>query len=110
MDARQSLYVQGLHVGVVLAAIIAVAILGYHGTLDGQSVVAVLGGAIGYAGANASSIGSLAQAVNGKAVIPASEMANRESTLRTAFGAAAQSESHTIEPYVIADKPKMENK
>lgn len=77
--------IQAMHGGIVLASIVAVTLLGVEGTLDGQSVVAVLAAAIGFAGASASQIGSLAQAVNGKSVISGSSMADRETTLRTAI-------------------------
>lgn len=106
MSARQSIIVQGVHGGIVVAAILAVTILGYHGTIDGESVVAVLGAAIGFAGANATSIGSLAQAVNGKAVIPAHNLAEREATLRTAMIASAASSPHTVEAVKVVDDPE----
>lgn len=69
MTPRQTIYVQAMSGGLVLAAIICVTVLGFHGTLDGQSVVAVLGTAIGFAGANVSGVGAVAQAVNGKATV-----------------------------------------
>lgn len=77
-----------MHAGLVLAAIVAVTVLGIDGTIDGQSVVAVLGTAIGFAGASATSVGSLAQAVNGKSVISTAAMADREATLRAAVSAS----------------------
>ena len=69
MNQRQVIYVQAMSVSVVIAAILGVTLLGFHGTLDGQSVVAVLGTAIGFAGANVTSVSTLAQAVNGKATM-----------------------------------------
>lgn len=98
VSAKDSLYVQGIHVTVVLSAIFAVSLLGYHGTLDGQSVVAVLGAAIGFAGANVSSVGSLAQAVNGKSVVTSQLLAEQGATARTAIVSAAAADSHTVEP------------
>lgn len=98
MSIRQTLYVQVMHGGIVLAAIVAVVILGYNGTLDGQSVVAILGAAIGFAGGSVASIGAVGQVVNGKATIPLSELANREQTLRDALAASASSPAHTVHP------------
>lgn len=101
MTTRQSLTVQGMHAAIVLASILAVTALGINGTLDGQSVVAVLAAAIGFAGASSSQIGTLAQAVNGKATMSNEAMADREATLRTAMVAAAATpahEMHAVEP------------
>lgn len=81
MNTRQSLIVQGMSGGLVLAAIVAVTLLGLHGTIDGESVVAVLGTAIGFAGANVSGVGAVAQAVNGKSIVS-------DATLRQAIGGA----------------------
>lgn len=104
MTAKQTLYVQAMHGGIVLSAIIAVTVLGAMGELDGQSVVAVLGAALGFAGAAASSSGAIGQAVNGKAVIPDEAMRSREATLRTALVASAGSEPHVM----VATEPEPE--
>lgn len=92
MTPRQQLYTQALGVSVVLAAIMAVTVLGFHGTIDGESVVAVLGTAIGFAGANLSSGGALAQAVNGKATVS-------DATLRQAMS------GHQVDPTADAEPP-----
>lgn len=96
MTTRQSLVVQGMHAAIVLSAIVAVTALGINGTLDGQSVVAVLAAAIGFAGASGSQIGTLAQAVNGKATMSNESLADREATLRTAMVAAAATPAHVM--------------
>lgn len=89
MNARQSLIVQAMHGTVVLFTVVVVCILGYHGTLDGQSVVAILGAAIGFAGGAVAATGALGQAVNGKSVVSEASMASREQTLRTSIQANA---------------------
>ena len=98
MPPRQPLYVLAIHGSIVLAAILVVAVLGYHGTLDGQSVVAVLGTAIGFAGGTASSLGSLNTVVNGKSVLTEQLIAEQAATQRTAILSAAASEPHVVTP------------
>lgn len=87
MQARDNLIATVIHSSIVLAAIAAVVVLGIHGTLDGQSVIAVLGAAIGFAGANATAVSSLGAAINGKATVPTETLTQREVTLRAAMGA-----------------------
>lgn len=101
MPARQQLYVLAIHGGIVLAAIATVGILGFHGTLDGQSVVAILGAAIGFAGGTASSLGSLNTVVNGKSVVTPQFVAEQAATQRTAIVASAGSEAHTVKPATV---------
>lgn len=103
---RQALYTLGIHGGIVLAAIVTVGVLGYHGTLDGQSVVAILGAAIGFAGGTASSLGSLNTVVNGKSVVTPQFVAEQAATQRTAIVASAGSEAHTVKPAVVTPEPK----
>ena len=85
MSARHSLIVVGVQAGIVLAAVIAVTILGVEGTLDGQSVVAILGAAIGFAGGAGASVSAVGQAVNGKATVS-------DATLRQAMSSHALEE------------------
>lgn len=105
MPPRQPLYVLAIHGSIVLAAILTVGILGFHGTLDGQSVVAVLGTAIGFAGGTASSLGSLNTVVNGKSVVTPQLLAEQGATARTAIVAASSSEPHTVEPVQVQQEP-----
>jgi hypothetical protein len=92
------MYVLVMHGSIVFSVVAATVILGVQGTLDSSSVLGILGAAIGFAGGTAASTASLGAAVNGKSVISAGEMANREATLRTAIVASAATEPHTIEP------------
>lgn len=96
VSARQSLYLQGIHATIVLAVLISVTVLGVQGTLASDSLIAVYGAAIGFAGASASQLGALGQAVNGKATMTNEAMSEREATLRTAMVAAAGSPAHTM--------------
>lgn len=105
MTARQPLYVLAIHGSIVLAAILVVALLGYHGTLDGQSVVAVLGTAIGFAGGSAASQASLNTVVSGKSVLSQEMMAEQGATQRTAIIAAAASEAHDVTPQTPQPPP-----
>lgn len=98
---RQPLYVLAIYGGIVFASIVTVGILGYHGTLDGQSVVAILGAAIGFAGGSASSLGSLNSVVNGKSVVTPQLLAEQGATQRTAIVASAGSEAHVVEPVPV---------
>lgn len=109
MTARQPLYTLSIHGGIVLAAIITVGILGYHGTLDGQSVVAILGAAIGFAGGSASSLGSLNSVVNGKSILTSQQIAEQGATQRTAIVASAASEAHHVEPVAPGAQGPPEN-
>ena len=108
MSAKHSLYLQGLHAGIVLAVLISVTVLGVQGTLASDSLIAVYGAAIGFAGASASQLGALGQAINGKAVVSNDAIADRETTLRTALSAAAAAPAHDatypVEPAVAADE------
>lgn len=98
MNSRQTLYVLAMQGAIALAVIVVVCILGVQGTLDGESVVAILSSALALAGAAATAFGALGAAVNGKAVVSHAEMANREETLRTAFAASAAAPAHTVAP------------
>lgn len=94
VSQRQALVALAIQGGIVALSVVAVTILGYHGALDAQAVTAILGAAIGFAGAGAASGNSLAQAVNGKATIPEGALAAREETVRAAItGAPLQSHS-----------------
>lgn len=96
MTARQTMIVQGIHGALVLAVLISATVLGVQGTLGSDALVGIYGAAIGFAGGSAATIGTLGQAVNGKATIPISELANRETTLRAAMASAAASPAHTV--------------
>lgn len=85
MSGPQTWYVMALHGAIAMAVVIAATLLAYHGSIDGQTVSVVYGAALGLAGASASSIAALAQAVNGKSVVSHDDMAAREQTLRTAI-------------------------
>lgn len=87
-----------MHGAIVLSVVVAVVILGVQGTLDSSSVLGILGAAIGFAGGTAASTASLGTAVNGKAVVSNQAIADRETTLRTAFAASAATPAHTVEP------------
>ena len=102
MNARQSLYVQGMHGALVLCVVFAASVLAYADKLDGQTVAVLLGAAITFAGGSAQSIGALGQAVNGKSTMTAGELANRETTLRTAIAGAASSQAHDLGPVAEA--------
>lgn len=97
MNARQSLYVVAIYAGIAFSVVLSATILGVQGTLDSQTLSNVLMGALGFAGGAAIGAGTLSQAVNGKAVISHAEMANRETTLRTALAASAASDPHDFE-------------
>ena len=103
MSSRQPLYVLAIHGGIVLAAIMTVGLLGFHGTLDGQSVVAILGAAIGFAGGSASSLGSLGAVVNGKSLMTSQQVSEQGATQRTAIVAAAAGDPHRVTP--VTPKP-----
>lgn len=96
MSAKQSLYLQAIHAGIVVAVLVSVTVLGVQGTLASDSLIAVYGAAIGFAGASASQLGALGQAINGKTTITEGAIAEREATLRTAMVAAAAATPHDI--------------
>lgn len=96
MSSRQSLYVVAIYAGIAFSVVLSATILGVQGTLDSQTLSNVLMGALGFAGGAAVGAGTLGQAVNGKAVIPHSELANRETTLRTAIAGAASAPAHEV--------------
>lgn len=97
MNSRQTLYVLAMQGLIAICVIVVVCILGVQGTLDGESVVAILSSALALAGAAATAFGALGSAVNGKATIPADQMADRETTLRHAFAASAASPAHLVD-------------
>lgn len=103
MTARHSLVLQGIHAGIVIAVLVSVTVLGVQGTLASDSLIAVYGAAIGFAGASASQLGALGQAVNGKAIVSHEALADREATLRTAMVASAAAPAHTVEAVTPAD-------
>ena len=90
MTTRQQVIPLVVHGGIVALAVLAVTVLGFHGSLDAQAVTAVLGAAIGFAGASAASQGALSTAVNGKSTISTEALGQREVTLRAAMGANPQ--------------------
>jgi hypothetical protein len=98
MSARYTLYGTLIHATVVVSAIAAVTALGMQGTIDGQSVVAVLAAAIGFAGANATSVSSLGAVVNGKSIVTPQLIAEQGATARTGMVAAGLSEAHVVHP------------
>lgn len=71
-----------IHATVALVIILAASILAALHDLDGQTVAAIFGAAVGMLGGSASSLGTLYSAVNGKSVLSAEVMANRETTMR----------------------------
>lgn len=98
MSARHSLYLQAIHAGIVVAVLISVTVLGVQGTLASDSLIAVYGAAIGFAGASASQLGALGQAINGKQTISNEAISEREATLRTAMVAAGAAPAHEVAP------------
>jgi hypothetical protein len=108
MSARQSIYVMGIHGGIVFAVVVATVILGVQGTLDPSSTVAILGAAVGFAGGTSSGLGSLTAAVNGKATVPIASLADREQTIRDALAAASSSAAHTTIPSQVPGSHKDE--
>lgn len=106
MPPRQPLYVLAIHGGIVLATILTVGVLGYHGTLDGQTISAVLGAAIGFAGGTASSLGSLNTVVNGKSVVTPQLLAEQGATNRTALATAAAAAAHNVKPQAPQEQPE----
>lgn len=102
MNQRATMYVLVMHGSIVLSVVVATVILGVQGTLDSSSVLGILGAAIGFAGGTAASTASLGAAVNGKAVIAQSAIADRETTLRTAIAASAAAPAHDV-PVVVAE-------
>lgn len=96
MNSRQTLYVLAMQGVIALAVVIVVCVLGVQGTLEGESVVAILSSALALAGGAAAAVSALGSAVNGKATIPAAEMANREHTLRTAIAGASAAPAHDV--------------
>lgn len=89
MNQKTSLIIQGLNAFVVIGVLVSATVLGVQGTLQGESLVAIYGAAIGFAGGAASALGSLGAAVNGKTPLSNAAMADRETTLRSAMVAAA---------------------
>jgi uncharacterized membrane protein len=71
-----------VHALVALVIILAASILAGLHDLDGQTVAALFGTAVGLLGGSASSLGTLYTAVNGKSVVSAEALASRETTLR----------------------------
>ncbi len=71
-----------VHAVVALTIIVAASILAALHDLDGQTVAAIFGAAIGVVGGSASSLGTLYTAVNGKSVLSAEALASHETTLR----------------------------
>ena len=64
------------HAGMGLAIVTAATVLGALHDLDAQAVVAIYGAAIGLVGGSAAALGSLAGAVNGKAVVETATLSN----------------------------------
>lgn len=108
VNAKFTLYGTLIHAAVVVSAIVAVTVLGAQGTIDGQSVVAVLAAAIGFAGANATSVSSLGAVVNGKSVVTPQLLAEQGATARTAIVAAGGSESHVVRPQTPTSEAERE--
>ncbi len=98
VSARQSLFGTLAYLGLALAVVISATLLGLQGTLDPQALTAILTGALGFAGGASVASGTLGQAVNGKASVPLAYFADRETTLRSAFAASAESPSHAVPP------------
>ncbi len=94
MSARVAVLGSFVHAGVAMVIIIAASVLAALHDLDGQTVAALFGTAVGLLGGSASSLGTLYSAVNGKSVISNDNMGSREQTLREAVdhlaGARAQ--------------------
>ncbi|HVE35372.1 MAG TPA: hypothetical protein VNC18_17535 [Gemmatimonadaceae bacterium] len=109
MTARQSLLLQGMHAFIVLGVLASVTVLGVQGTLTGESVIAVYAAAIGFAGASAGQIGTLAQAVNGKSVVTSQMLAEQGATNRTGLVAAAGGSAHTVTPIIPVDQEHAEH-
>lgn len=106
MTQRHSLYVIAFQGVIVLSVILSATTLGVQGTLDATALTAIYSAAFGFAGGTAAALSALGAAVNGKAVIPTSELANREATLRTAFVATAAGDAHrvdAVQPIVAAE-------
>lgn len=82
MSNRQPLVVLAIHGGIALVVVLCVTALAWHGSLDAEAATALFGTAVGLAGGSASSIGALAQAVNGKATVS-------DATLRQAMRSPA---------------------
>ena len=96
MNGRQALYVMALHGSIALACVVAATVLGFHGSLDGQTVAVIFGTAVGLAGGSASSLGALGSVVNGKSVVSAQMLAEQGATARTAIVSAAASPAHKV--------------
>jgi hypothetical protein len=83
-----------VHAAVALVIIVAATVLAALHDLDGQTVAALFGAAVGLIGGSASSLGSIYSVVNGKATVPLPVIADQEATLRNTVdrlaGARAQ--------------------
>lgn len=87
MNGKQALYVMALHGTIALAVVIAATVLAFHGSLDAEAATAIFGAAIGLAGGSASALGTLAGAINGKAVVSTESLADMQATTRAAMAA-----------------------
>lgn len=78
VPTRLPLYLLAMQSGLAALVVIGATVLGIYGAMESDSLTAIYGAALGFAGGAASSLGALTTAVNGKATVS-------EATLRHAM-------------------------